>query len=118
MKPTLPLFAALLLTPLAALHAADAPPPKKPNVLFIAIDDLKPLLGCYGTSWIKSPAIDRLAQQGTLFTSSYCRVPLCAPTRVSLLTGLSPDSTGVYFNPFKVKNVLRRHMPEVVTLPQ
>ena len=80
-------------------YAADTKP-ARPNILFIAIDDLKPLLGCYGTSWIKSPAIDRLAEQGTLFTASYCRVPLCAPTRVSLLTGLSPDSTGVYFNPF------------------
>ena len=90
----------------------------KPNVLFIAIDDLKPLLGCYGASWIKSPNIDRLAERGTVFTANYCQVPLCAPSRISMLSGLRPDANGVYFNPFKVKNVLRRHLPEVVTLPQ
>jgi hypothetical protein len=49
----------LLLAPVATLHAAE--PTARPNVLFIAIDDLKPLLGCYGTSWIQTPNIDRLA---------------------------------------------------------
>jgi len=107
-------FTALPLACIAAEGAAS----KRPNVLFIAIDDLKPLLGCYGTRWIQSPAIDRLAARGTTFTANYCQVPLCAPTRASLLTGLRPDSTGIYFNPFKVKNVLRLRVPEVVTLPQ
>jgi len=92
--------------------------PRKPNILFIAIDDLKPLLGCYGVPWIKSPTMDRLAARGTLFTKNYCQAALCAPTRASLLTGVRPDSTGVYFNPFKVKNVLRLRLPNVVTLPQ
>jgi iduronate 2-sulfatase len=91
---------------------------RKPNLLFIAIDDLKPLLGCYGVPWIKSPTMDRLAARGTLFMKNYCQVALCAPTRASLLTGVRPDSTGVYFNPFKVKNVLRLRLPNVVTLPQ
>ena len=118
MKPTIPLFTALILAPLAALHAADAVPAKKPNVLFIAVDDLKPLLGCYGVSWIKSPNIDRLAGRGTVFLANYCQVPLCAPSRASLLTGLRPDSIGLYFNPFKNRNVLRQRLPDVVTLPQ
>ena len=112
------ILTALLLAPLAALHAADPSPAKKANVLFIAVDDLKPLLGCYGTSWIKTPNIDRLAARGTVFMANYCQVPLCAPTRASLLTGLRPDSIGLYFNPFKNRNVLRQRRPDVVTLPQ
>ncbi|MCU0873030.1 MAG: sulfatase [Pirellulaceae bacterium] len=97
--------------------AADAPK-QKPNVLFVAVDDLKPLLGCYGVDWIKSPNIDRLATRGTVFTSNYCQVSLCAPTRFSLLTGLRPDSTGVYFNPAQPHDMLRSRLPDVVTLPQ
>jgi arylsulfatase A-like enzyme len=107
---------ALALAPLVALHA-DAPP-KKPNVLFIVVDDLKPLLGCYGASWIKSPNIDRLAARGTLFTSSYCQVSFCAPSRMSVLTGLRPDSTRVFFNPTQPQDILRTRFPDLVTLPQ
>lgn len=101
------------------LHA-DEPDSRsgRRNVLFIAIDDLKPLAGCYGVPWIESPNIDDLASRGTLFAACYCQVPLCAPTRTSVLSGLRPDSTGVYFNPFRVRNILRVHLPEVVTLPQ
>ncbi len=117
MKPTLTLVTALLLAPLAALHADDTPK-QKPNILFIISDDLKPLLGCYGTSWIQSPNIDRLASKGTVFAASYCQVAFCAPTRFSLLTGLRPDSTGVYLNPDQSQDLLRTRLPEVVTLPQ
>ena len=95
------IFAGILLSalaPLATLHAADTPK-QKPNILFIISDDLKPLLGCYGTSWIQSPNLDRLAAKGTVFTANHCQVAFCAPTRFSLLTGLRPDSTGVYLNP-------------------
>ncbi len=109
-------IALLLLAPLAALHA-DAPP-KKPNVLFIVVDDLKPLLGCYGASWIKSPNIDRLAARGTLFTASYCQVSFCAPSRMSVLTGMRPDSTRVFFNPHQPQDMLRARFPDLVTLPQ
>ena len=98
MKPHLALITALLLAPLSAVHADDTPK-QKPNVLFIISDDLKPLLGCYGTAWIQSPNIDRLAAKGTVFTANYCQVAFCAPTRFSLLTGLRPDSTGVYLKP-------------------
>jgi arylsulfatase A-like enzyme len=111
------IIAALLLAPLTALHAADAPK-RKPNVLFIISDDLKPLLGCYGTSWIQSPNIDRLAAKGTVFKANYCQVTFCAPTRFSLLTGLRPDSTGVYLNPDQPQDLLRSRLPDVVTLPQ
>ena len=118
MKTTLTLLTALLLAPLAALHAADGPAPEKPNVLFIVVDDLKPLLGCYGESWIKSPNIDRLASRGALFTASYCQVSFCAPSRMSVLTGLRPDSTRVFFNPAQQEDILRTRFPDIVTLPQ
>jgi iduronate 2-sulfatase len=90
----------------------------KPNVLFIVVDDLKPLLGVYGTRWIQSPNIDRLAAQGTVFRANYCQVAFCAPTRFSLLTGLRPDTTGVYANPDSPQDILRARLPDVVTLPQ
>jgi iduronate 2-sulfatase len=106
-----------LFTPLVALHADDTPK-HKPNVLFIISDDLKPLLGCYGKSWIQSPNIDRLAAKGTVFMANYCQVAFCAPTRFSLLTGLRPDSTGVYLNPDQPQDLLRARLPDVVTLPQ
>jgi iduronate 2-sulfatase len=88
MKHTLTILTALLLTallraPLAALHAADSRR-QKPNVLFIISDDLKPLLGCYGTSWIQSPNIDRLAAKGTVFMANYCQVAFCAPVCISI----------------------------------
>jgi arylsulfatase A-like enzyme len=117
MKPIHFLLVALLLAPLVPLHAADAPK-QKPNVLFIAVDDLRPLLGCYGASWIKSPNIDRLAARGTVFTASYCQVSFCAPSRMSVLTGLRPDTTRVVFNPSLPQDILRARFPDIVTLPQ
>ncbi|MFH0758656.1 MAG: sulfatase [Bacteroidota bacterium] len=64
--------------------------PEKPNILFIAVDDLRPQLGCYGKPYIHSPHIDRLAAQGTRFDRSYCNVPVCGASRASLMTGLRP----------------------------
>lgn len=63
---------------------------EKPNVLFIAVDDLRPELNCYGKSHIQSPNIDRLAAQGTLFERAYCMVPTCGASRASLMTGIRP----------------------------
>ena len=79
---------ALILT--AAL-AAD-----RPNVLFIAVDDLKPTLGCYGDPVAKTPNIDALAAAGTHFTMAYCQQAVCNPSRASLMTGLRPDTLRVY----------------------
>ncbi len=86
----------------------------KPNVLFIVVDDLKPELGCYGSTAVKSPNINALAKSATLFENTYCQQALCAPSRASVLTGLRPDRTQIW--DFKVK--LRNVHPDIVTLPQ
>ena len=69
-----------------------------PNVLFIAVDDLRPMLGCYGEEAVRTPHIDQVAQRGTVFRRAYCQTPQCSPSRVSLMTGLRPDTTGHYSN--------------------
>ena len=84
------------------------------NVLFIVVDDLRPLLGCYGHPEIHTPNIDRLAQRGTLFNRAYCQYPLCHPSRTSILTGLRPNTTGVFSN----STGFREQLPNAVTLPQ
>jgi arylsulfatase A-like enzyme len=98
---------------------ATAPEPgSRPNVLFIAIDDLNDWVGCMGAkTGIRTPNIDRLARQGTLFTRAYCSAPSCTPSRTSLLTGLAPSSCGVYDN---VGYYWREnpHLEDARTLPQ
>ncbi len=84
------------------------------NVLFIAVDDLRPHLGCYGYSHVKSPNIDRIASKGILFTRSYCQFALSSPSRTSIFTGLNPDVTGVTGNGPR----FRDSIPTIVTLPQ
>ena len=95
-------------------YLALAQESKKPNILFIAIDDLKPILGCYGDKLIKTPNIDRLAKMGTVFQSNYCQQAVCGPTRVSILTGKRPDYTRVW----DLKTQMRDINPDIVSLPQ
>ena len=78
---------------------------KNPNILMIAVDDLRPMLGCYGDRRIRTPNIDRLASRGMLFERAYCQYAKCGTSRLSLMTGLRPDQMGVFSNN---KNDLRR----------
>ena len=69
----------------------------KPNVLFIAIDDLNDWVGCLeGHPQVKTPNIDALAKRGVLFSNAHCQAPICNPSRVSLLTGVLPSTSGIY----------------------
>jgi arylsulfatase A-like enzyme len=86
----------------------------KPNILFIAVDDLKPILGCYGNTLVKTPNIDRLAKMATVFNSNYCQQAVCGPTRASIMTGRRPDVTQIW----NLTTQMRDINPDIVTLPQ
>ena len=86
----------------------------KPNFLFIAVDDMRPDLNCYGNSMIHSPNIDSLAQKGVLFKRAYVNIAVCNPSRASMMTGLYPDSIKVW----DLRVHFREAYPEVITLPQ
>lgn len=103
-----------LLVALLSGMSALAQQKTKPNVLFIAVDDLKPVLGCYGDKMIKTPNIDRLAKMGTVFMSNYCQQAVCGPTRASLMTGKRPDYTKIW----DLKTPMRDVNPDIVTIPQ
>ena len=96
-----------------AIIAQDKPT-SKPNILFIAVDDLKPLLGCYGNTMVKTPNIDRLAKMATVFNKNYCQQAICGPTRASLMTGSRPDVTKIW----NLTTQMRDVNPDIVTLPQ
>ncbi len=88
--------------------------PEQPNILFIAVDDLRPELGCYGESVIQSPNIDQLAAEGTRFDRSYCNIPVCGASRASLMTGLRP-ARNRFLSYFTRADV---DAPGVLTLPK
>lgn len=91
------------------LFAAD-----QPNILFIAVDDLRPELGCYGSPIARSPNLDALAESGLLFNRAYCQQAICRPSRASLMTGARPETTGLFHNYV----ALRELQPDILTLPQ
>ncbi|MFP6618560.1 MAG: sulfatase [Pirellulaceae bacterium] len=107
-----------LLAVLACLMcwaSAEAADQERPNVLFIAVDDLNDWISCLGGHPdCKTPNIDRLAKRGVLFAQAHCAAPACNPSRAALMTGIRPSSSGVYLNP----QPWRPAMPNVMTLPQ
>ena len=98
----------------AAPWARAAETAKQPNVLFLALDDLRTQLGCYGHEQMISPNIDKLAAAGTRFDRTYCQQAVCGPSRASLLTGLRPDSTRIY----GLQTPVRKALPNVLSLPE
>ena len=87
----------------------------RPNVLFISLDDMNDWIGCYGGHPdAKTPNIDRLARRGVLFTNAHCVSPICGPSRAAVLTGMRPETTGVYHNRGKYIN----YVPNAVTFPE
>ncbi|MCX6208303.1 MAG: sulfatase [Bacteroidetes bacterium] len=114
MKIIYRIFCLTSITFIAANFSFAQEQKKKPNVLFIAIDDLKPILGCYGDKQIKTPNIDRLAKMGTVFLSNYCQQAVCGPTRASIMTGMRPDYTKIW----DLKTKMRDKNPDIVSIPQ
>ncbi len=107
-----PLVPALFaLSAFVICHSSFSAPP---NVLFIAVDDMRPELGCYGNKIIKSPNIDRLAARGTVFNHAYCAQAVCSPSRTAIMTGLRPDTTKVW----DLNTHFRVAQPDAITLPQ
>ena len=96
---------ALLLSSFVLLHSSFA---AQPNVLFILCDDLRPdALGCYGSKHVKTPNIDRLAQEGVRFANTFCTTSLCSPSRGSILSGLYAHAHGVTNNFTEYPSTLR-----------
>ncbi|MFC4991599.1 sulfatase [Rubritalea tangerina] len=98
------LLSALLTTTLLA----------KPNVVFIAIDDMRPEIGCYGASHVKTPHMDALSKNAVTFHKAYCQQAICGPSRASLLTGMRPDSSKVHGNHSHYRDI----HPNLKTLPE
>ena len=103
-----------LITVILLAIASITSAAEKPNVLFIAVDDLRPELGCYGSPIAVSPNLDALAKDGLLFNRAYCQQAICRPSRASLMTGSRPETTGLFHNYV----ALRELQPDILTLPQ
>ncbi len=114
LRPIVTCFSFALSLCSSGLAQTSDTPKQKPNILFIAIDDLKPDLGCYGNTLVKTPNFDRLAAMGVVFTNSHCNQAVCGPSRASLMTGLRPDRTGVH----DLKTIAREARPWITTIPE
>ena len=100
---------------LAASLAQAGGRARRPNVLFLSVDDMNDWVGCLnGYPGVQTPNIDRLAKRGVLFSNAHCASPLCNPSRTALLTGRAASTTGIYNN----DQYWRPALPDVVTLPQ
>lgn len=87
---------------------------RKPNVLFVVVDDLRVQLGCYGMPWVHSPNLDQFAAMSLRFERAYCQQAVCAPSRCSVLSGCRPDTMTIY----DLETPLRQAMPDVLSLPE
>ena len=105
---------AILLTILMINSVSNADE-GRPNVLFIAVDDLNDWIGCLGGHpQARTPNIDRLAASGVLFTNAHCAAPACNPSRTAIMTGISPHRSGMYDNRQQMREVL----PDAELLPK
>jgi len=124
MKPNRRDFVKYSLGGILAASAAGAMAPKgsakkvasgkKKNVLFIIVEDLKNIMGCYGNPLVKTPNINRLSQRGLRFDRAYCQYPVCNPSRSSFMTGLRVDTVGIYEN----VSPWTRNIGHVMTMPR
>jgi iduronate 2-sulfatase len=110
------IFAFCFVLNLSAQELSMAPKgsKKKPNILFIAVDDLKPLLNCYGATYMKTPNFDRLAKMGVSFTNAHVQQAVCGPSRASIMTGTYPDRTRVW----DLQTDFRQSAPDLVSMPE
>lgn len=104
----------LLIGWVAFAGSVQAATSERPNVLFISMDDFGPYLKGYGKEQVIAPNLDRLMERSMTFDRAYCQMAICSPSRSSLMTGLRPDSTGV----FNLATHFREKVPDVVTLPE
>lgn len=110
--PGLTLIAVSMISRLAIA----ASPTERPDVLMIVVDDLRPMLGCYGDARILTPNIDRLSRRGVLFERAYCQYAKCGTSRLSLMTGLRPDSIGVFSNRDRDVVAFRNRRPDALSM--
>lgn len=108
------IYLSILLVLLTICPDSKSQQSARPNILFIAVDDLKTVLGAYGNKMVKTPNIDRLASMSTVFLRNYCQQSVCGPTRASLMTGMRPDYTRIW----DLKTQMRDMNPDILTIPQ
>ena len=106
MKPLALLLSFLALSPLA--QAAQ------PNILWFVVDDMSAHFSCYGESLVQTPAVDKLAAEGTRFTRAYVTAPVCSTCRSALITGMYQTTIGAN-NHRSGRGELKIHLPEGVT---
>lgn len=109
-------FSAVSCSALPTKKQAPSTASKPLNILVFLVDDLRPDLGAYDHKKVISPNIDKLAQQGVVFNSAYAQQAICGPSRVSIMTGLRPETTGLYT--IRKDGRLRPNQPDVISMPQ
>lgn len=105
----------LIVIALVAMSCQSEVKHKKPNILFIAVDDLRPELGCYGSPVALTPNLDAIANDGMLFSRAYCQQAICGASRASLMSGARPETTNIIHNYVKLRS---GNDPDIITLPQ